>query len=468
GWMHTSSAVDASDLYEEKLVQKGDSLFYEYDGDVKPVEQKQLTLFFKEGDSKQKRKLTTYATHHGPVMGIRNQKWLSLKARNRSLAGLIQSWQRMKATDMTSFVKTLELQGNPSTNTLYADRHGNIAYWHGNFIPKRPPGIDPSLPLDGSTSQTEWQGFYKVDSLVHRINPEEGFLQNCNSSPFSVSGFNSISKEKFPHYMAPEGENFRSLHALQLLAQEMEMTLDGLIRIGYSPYLAAFDSLLPPLFSDYQTLTKTQSPSPGLKEAVDSLQRWDKKAAVNSATTTLAVFWAWSVLSQQQEKLSAGDESDQVALVSRLIKTATAAERLGALTTLLQELQKGFGTWKVPWGEINRYQRPGGAGAAFDNNKPSLPVGLGPAYLGSLPSYETVWQGGKQYGVAGNSFVAAVSFGPRLKARSISTGGQSFDPKSKHFSDQATRYFSGELKDVYFYKEDLLRHAVKTYHPGEE
>lgn len=466
GWMHTSSAVDASDLYEEKLVQKGDSLFYAYDGAVKPVQQKVLTLFFKEGDSRQERRVTTYATHHGPVMGIRNQKWLSLRANNRSLSGLIQSWQRMKATGMASFVKTLQLQGNPSTNTMYADSKGNIAYWHGNYIPRRADSLDTFVPFDGSTSQTEWQGFYKVDSLVQSVNPKEGFLQNCNSSPFSVSGSNSIAKENFPRYMAPEGENFRSLHALQLLTGAKSITLDALIRIGHSSYLSAFDTLLPPLFSAYTMAAQTEQ-HPALKEAIDSLQRWDRAAATYSVATTIGIFWAWTVILEQQEKLPVENEADQVKLVSRLIRTATPTERLDALSRVLESLQKGFGTWKLPWGQFNRFQRLK-TGGTFDNNKPSWPVGFGPAYLGSLPSYETVWQGNLQYGVAGNSFVAAVSFGPKLRAKSISTGGQSFDAASKHFTDQAELFCRGELKDVYFYKEDVLRHATKTYHPGEE
>ncbi|MBB1283429.1 penicillin acylase family protein [Flavisolibacter sp. BT320] len=468
GWMHTSTAVDASDLYEETIVKKGDSLFYAYDGSVRPLQQKQLQLFFKHGESRKERTLTTYATHHGPVVGKRNNKWLSLKANNRSLNGLIQSWQRMKATGLPSFVKTLQLQGNPSTNTMYADSKGNIAYWHGNYIPRRAVNLDPFEPLDGTTSRTEWQGFYQPDSLVHRINPKEGFLQNCNSSPFSVSGLNSIPKEKFPLYMAPEGENFRSLHALKLLSQPKKLTLDALIQIGHNTYLSAFDTLLPPLFVDYKS-ARNSDQHPALKEAIDSLQQWNKAAATSSVATTIAIYWGWTILLEQQEKASVENEADQVKQVGRLIRAATPAERLGALNRILESLQKAFGTWKLPWGQINRFQRLGGDGdETFDNNKPSLPVGFGPSYLGSLPSYETVWQGNQQYGVAGNSFVAAISFGPKLKAKSISTGGQSFDVRSKHFTDQAELFCRGELKDVYFYKEDVLRHAAKTYHPGEE
>ena len=82
----------------------------------------------------------------------------------------------------------MEIQGNSSTNTMYADDKGNIAYWHGNFIPKRDPQFDWTLPVDGSVSITEWQGIHKLDEIVQVHNPQQGWIQNCNSSPFNVSG----------------------------------------------------------------------------------------------------------------------------------------------------------------------------------------------------------------------------------------------------------------------------------------
>jgi acyl-homoserine-lactone acylase len=469
GWMHTSSAVDASDLYEEKIISRDGKQYYEYDGTLKPLQQKQVKLLFRENGGTKAQNITTYATHHGPVVGIRNNKWLSLKATGRSLNGLLQSWQRTKAKGLDEFMQIMQLRGNPSTNTMYADREGNIAYWHGNLIPKRDASLDVSTPLDGSTSKTEWQGLHRLEEVVHSLNPKEGFLQNCNSSPFSISGLQTFQKENFPAYMAPEGENFRSLHAIKLLSQQKEITLQDLIRIGYSPYLAAFDTLLPPLFNDYADFSKTGSPEPALNEAIDSLKKWDRNAAASSVATTLAVFWAWTVLSKHDQSAGGAGEADQVKMVSKGIHYTSPAEKIEALNDIVGALQKGFGTWKVPWGELNRFQRLVGSGEPkFDPAKASLPVGLGPSFLGSLPSYETVWQGNRQYGVVGNSFVAAVSFGPKVRAKSISTGGQSFVSGSKHFMDQSARFISGELKDVYFYKEDVLRHAEKTYRPGEE
>jgi acyl-homoserine lactone acylase PvdQ len=115
---------------------------------------------------------------------------------------------------------------------------------------------------------------------------------------------------------------------------------------------------------------------------------------------------------------------------------------------------------------MNRFQRPAD-GITFDDKLPSIPVGLTGSGFGQLPSFQSrTVNTQKRYGYSGNSFVAAVEFGPRIKAKSIMTGGQSFDPASKNFTDQAQGIIDGKFKDVLFYKADVLKHAVKTYHPG--
>ncbi len=469
GWMHTSSKADATDLYEEKVIKKDSDIFYEYDGQLRPLAKKQIQLKYAVAGTVLSRSITTYSTHHGTVVGIRNNKWLALKAQNRSLQSLIQSWQRTKARNINEFIATMQLRANNSTNTMYADDKGNIAYWHGNFIPKRNEKFDWSLPVDGSTSTTEWEGFHDLKDIVHVVNPKEGWLQNCNSSPFNVSGFNSISKHIYPSYMAPEGENFRSLLAIKELSKQNDLTLEKLSTIGYDHYLAAFDSLLPLLFKDFDALPVTDSVFSSLKESIDSLRTWNKKSSVSSVATTIGIFWAYQILSKTLTDVDESVINDQVKMITWYIKHHSAQEKFEALQTVLTGLENKYGSWKVPWGDITRFQRlTGNIRVNFDEGKKSLPVGLGPSVLGSLPSYETIWHDAKMYGVAGNSFVAVVEFGKKVMAKSIVPGGKSFDPESKHFFDQSQIYLNGKLKDVYFYKEDVLKNAERTYHPGEK
>jgi acyl-homoserine-lactone acylase len=239
--------------------------------------------------------------------------------------------------------------------------------------------------------------------------------------------------------------------------------------LGYDHYLSAFDSLLPPLFKDFDALPVMNPVYNNLKEAIDTLRNWDKRSSASSVATTVGIFWAYQVLSKNFPGAPEAILKDQVKMFTWNINHQSPQERLDALQAVLSGLQNKLGSWKVAWGEITRFQRlTGDIRAKFDEGESSLPVGLASSVLGSLPSYEATWQGSKMYGTAGNSFVAVVEFGKKVTAKSIVTGGGSFQPGSKHFLDQAQMYIDGKFKDVFFYKEDIEKNAERTYHPGGE
>jgi acyl-homoserine-lactone acylase len=149
---------------------------------------------------------------------------------------------------------------------------------------------------------------------------------------------------------------------------------------------------------------------------------------------------------------------------------ATAVELLESLAAASDRLVAAFGKWETPWGEINRFQRlTGDIVQPFNDAQPSIPVGFTSAIWGSLASFgaRAYPATKKWYGTSGNSFVAVVEFGPRVRAKAVSAGGESGDPASKHFNDQATRYSTGDLRDVYFYRDELRNHTERQYHPGE-
>lgn len=475
GWMHTSGHADLADLYEEKIVKKDNKLFYAYDNTLKPVTEKQITINYKKDDHFIAKTFTTYFTHHGPVMASRNGKWLSLKENNRSLKGLLQSWLRTKAKNFSEFEKTMEMRSNTSDNTVYADDKGNIAYWHGNFIPKRNPKYDWSQPVDGTTSATEWKGIHELNEIVHVYNPSTGWIQNCNSTPFTVSGKASPDRNKYPVYMAPDEEQPRSINAIRLLSSQNNFTLDKMIAVGYNTYLAAFDILLPSLFIAYDEQQRQQSTiKADLDEAVQLLKLWNRKSAKNSVATTLAIEWASKLKLPVQ---TPADAKLQINHFEALSKFISPKEKIKLLEDVIKELNRDFGTWRVTWGEMNRYQRlTDDLQQKFDDTKQSYPVGMASSVWGCIPSFGTVKPEGlkHRYGINGNSFVAAVEFvrkdsygGKKIKAKSIVTGGEGMHPSSKHFLDQAQMYIDGKFKDVLFYKEDVLKYVEKKYHPGE-
>ncbi|OQP67174.1 penicillin amidase [Niastella vici] len=471
GWMHTSSYTDVADLYAEKIVKKGRSFIYMYKGKTIPVKQRPVTLSYKEGDSIKSITINTWLTHHGPIMGIRNGQWISVKANNRSLSALIQSWERTRANGFAAFKKTMNLMSNASNNTVFADDSGHIAYWHGNFIPRRDTAYDWTKPVDGSIEATEWKGLHPVDQTIHLYDPASGFIQNCNSTPFTASGSSSPKKEMYPAYMSTEPENFRGITAARLLEKAKKFTIDSLIAAGYNTYLSAFEELIPALINHYKTdLTKTDSIYIKLAEPVAVLKNWDLKSGANSIATTLAIEWIQKLQSLINLVRLNGKEVDLVTRIHEYAASATASELAGTLLSVVNELNSKYGTWKTSWGTINRYQRlTGKLQETYDDSKPSLPVGMAASTWGCLPSYVSRYNNGglKRYGYNGNSFVCAVEFGKKVKAKSLLAGGESGNPASKHFGDQAEMYTKGVFKDVLFYKEDVMKGMEKQYHPGE-
>lgn len=471
GWMHTSGYSDVADLYAEKVIKKNGKLYYEFKKMELRLSQRQVSLQYKVGDQIKTKTFTTYHSTHGPIMGSRDGKWLSVKAVNRSLNALIQSYQRTKANGFEAFKKNMELVSNGSNNTVFADDKGNIAYWHGNFIPRRDTAYNWNEPVDGSITATNWQEPHTLEETIHLYNPASGFIQNCNSTPFTAAGSSSPKKEQYPAYMATEPDNFRGILAARLMEKAKNFTIDSMITAGYNTYLAAFEKLVPALVSRYENeLSKTDSLYTKLAGPIAELKSWDLKASEASIATTLAIEWIQRLQRPINRIRINGKEVDYVTRVNEYARSGATAEMLNALQEVANNLTDKFGTWRTAWGAVNRYQRSTGElEQTYDDNKPSLPVGMAASTYGCLPSFVSAYFNGskKRYGYNGNSFICVVEFGKKVKAKSLLAGGQSGNPASKHFGDQAEMYTKGIFKDVLFYKEEVLKHVERRYHPGE-
>jgi acyl-homoserine-lactone acylase len=471
GWMHTSSNVDVADLYKEKIIRKNNALFYEYNKILNPLIQKQITLRYKKDNVIETKTIKAYFTGHGPIMASRQGQWISVKGYNRSLKSLIQSWQRTKTKGFDDYKKNMGLLANTSNNTVFADDKGNIAYWHGDFVPRRDKTLNWANPVDGTNPATEWKGLHSLDEIVHVYNPATGWIQNCNSTPFTVSGSSSPKKENYPAYMAPDGENFRGINAARVLSREKSFTIDKVIAAGYDTYLSAFEILIPALVASFEkNISTTDSLYSQLIEPIRVLKNWNYYSGENSVATTLAIEWAQKLTASLQRVYIDEGWDDQVSLTKQFATTATKEELLPPLQAVVTELKNKFGHWDISWGEINRYQRVSSDIAQkYQDDQPSLPVGFTSSAWGMIPAYNSRYYPGtnKRYGVSGNSFICAVEFGKRIKAKSLLAGGESGDPHSKHFNDQLEMYTKGQFKDVLFYKEDVVKHAERSYHPGE-
>ena len=464
GWMHTSYGGDAVDEYAETIVGKSDGLYYQYAASLRKLKIDRIRISFKQGSGMAYRRFTVYHSHHGPIVRAENGKWIAVKLLQDPVPALSQAYLRTKTTDYASFRNIQNMRTDTSNNTVYADADGTIAYFHGNFIPKRDPKFDFTHPVDGSDPKTEWQGPHAIEDTITLLNPSNGWIANTNNWPFSAAGIASPKRENYPKYMWTKGENPRGVHANLVLQNIHDVTLDSLIAAGYDAHLTAFDVLLPPLFASYDALPAEDPRRLGLKDAIAALRNWDRRTAADSVPTAVAIFWGQELV----ERNGAAAHSAEEPVYDYLVDNLTDAERIAALSAALDNLREDFGRWQIPWGEINRFQRlTDDIVQRFDDAKPSLAVGFAPAQWGALASFDWTKPRNtkKIYGASGNSFVAAVEFGPSVRAKALMTGGASGDPGSAHFTDQALMFSQGQFRDVLFSREDVNAHAERSYHP---
>jgi acyl-homoserine-lactone acylase len=464
GWMHTSYGGDAIDEYAETLVKKSDGLYYQYGPKLMKLRVSKITIPIKQASGTGSRSFTVYHSHHGPIIRAENGKWIAIKLLQEPVRALAQSYLRTKTSDYVSFRKTQDMRTDTSNNTVYADANGTIAYFHGNFIPKRDTSFDFSHPVDGSNPATEWQGPHAVADTITLLNPSNGWLFNSNNWPFSAAGEQSPKIENYPRYMWRKGENPRGPHAVEVLSRLHDATLDSLIEAGYDGHLTAFDVLLPPLIGAYDALPGADPQRADLREAIEILRAWNRRTSADSVATAIAIFWGQGLIERNGAAARDADEPVYDYLVGKL----TDAERIDGLKAALAKLQQDFGAWSLAWGDINRFQRlTDDIVQPFDDARPSLPVGFAPSQWGALASFDSSKprKTKKIYGSDGNSFVAAVEFGPTVHAKAIMSGGESGDPSSPHFNDQALMFSEGRFRDVLFYPEDVRAHAERSYQP---
>ena len=466
GWMHTSSGVNALSEYLETVEKKADSYYYKYGDKELPVTTGQISVPYMTEHGLAEMKFAVYRTQHGPVIGEQDGKWVTVRLMQEPVKALIQSYTRTKATDYKSFRQTMELHTNSSNNTIYADADGNIAYFHGNFIPRRDARFDWTKPVEGSDPASDWHGLLSVDETPHLLNPKSGWIYNSNDAPWSAAGPGSLKKEDFPVYVETGGESARGLHAVRIFEDKKNFTLDSLIGAAFDSYLPWFERAMPALIQAWDQDQDSDRLKAQLSEQINLLRSWDYRWGVDSVPTSLAVFWGEDI----SRRVAGEARRAGLPVYDYVGSKSTPEQLLQSLEAASSRLTADFGTWRTPWGEINRFQRlTDDILPRFDDSKPSIPVEFTSAQWGSLASFGArAYPGTKKwYGSSGNSFVAVVEFGKTVRAKAVTAGGESGNPPSPHFNDEAKRYATGDLREVYFYRPQLRGHTERAYHPGE-
>jgi acyl-homoserine-lactone acylase len=440
GWVSTDNAADLADLYLERFDDSTDSLAYRVGDQHRRATAWTDTIRVKLAGGTESRAFRFRKTHHGPIVGEIAGRPVALRLAKLEADGWLREWYRMtRARTLAEFkaaMAPLEMQFG---NAMFADRDGETFYLYNGAVPRRDPRFDWSKPVDGSDPRTEWQGFHALDELPQLENPASGWMQNCNGTPFLLTDRGNPDRARYPGYLATEPDTRRAVASRRILGADSAWTLDLLARAAFDTRVVVADSLMPGWIT---AAAKGAVPTRRI-EALQLLDAWDHRSDTTSVATT--VFAAWA---------------------GRVFEGLAPAP---ALDSALTALERSFGTWRVAWGVVNRTQR----WDDFDDHgprgdRPSLALA---AVDGSLGAVFTDWpyaadREGRQYGVGGGSYVSVVEFGPKVRALAVHDFGESGNPSSPHFFDQAPLYAARTFRPAWFSLAEIESHLERAYRPG--
>lgn len=466
GWTYTVNEPDIADAWRITFDKPNAPLDYKYDSGYRTATQWQETLTVRHGDTLKQKAVTFRKTHHGPVVQREaGNQYLAVQVAGLfDLNRIDQAWGMVLADNFKDWKKAISHCAIPMFNVVYADDQNNIFYAYNGSVPIRNPEFNWKRPVDGSDPKTEWGGIHPFKDLPQLLNPDCGYVQSCNSTPFTTTHATNPDRKKYPSYMVEDADvdMRRAKMSRKILSEATDLTYEKWQQLAYDTRLYWAMTEIPKLATDYERL---RSSNPELaKDVADfwqHLQDWDFRSTITSTQTTLTVAW-------YEELYGFGYPAETLRSQYRGDRT----KWFEALKTAAAKVSGLYGTWKHPWGEAHRLQRVADqpdvkhAGVGLNPLFESLACPGAPGPLGIIftvySTPEIPFLRTQRFAVVGGSYMAVAEFGDKVQAHSTMPFGASGRRKSPHFFDQAKLYSTKKLKPAWFWKDEVRANSKVT------
>jgi len=435
GWSHTVNNPDLIDVYELELNEENPEQYYV---DNKLLDLEIIPTSFKVklfGPLKITINKKGYRSIFGPVFESNSGKKYAIRFQGMDDVRVIEQWYKMnKSTNFEEWKSAMSMMAIPSFNTGYADKEGNIFYVYNAKFPKRNPGYNWQGLLPGNTKETIWNGNVSFEELPQVLNPESGFIQNCNNSPFkTTTGNGNPLESNFPEWFGIETKmTNRALRSLELFGNDDKISTKEIFDYKYDLKYSTSSNLA----GIIKRTNEIETDNPLLLSAISVIQNWNLETTVQNQHTAFSIFSLFKFMKSNPKNVNIDELKDNILLNAKKFK-------------------KWHGSLEVPWGNINRLIR----------GNVDLPLNGGPDINHAV--YGIPQKNGTLKGVAGDCYIIYAEWDKNgnVSSKSIHQYGSTQNAESTHFSDQSFLFSEKKMKDVYFTLEEVKNHAEKIYQP---
>jgi acyl-homoserine-lactone acylase len=442
----TTGGPDTSDVYEEEI-NPANLRQYRYDGQWRDMQVRKEKIGVKVGDHVEWREVELEYTHHGPVVARRGNKAYAMAIPYADQVGLSdQVYEMMTARNLDEMKRALSHLQLMAQNIMVGTVQGDIFYVRNGRVPIRAKGVDPSRPIPGNTSATEWQGIHPFSDLVQITNPPQGYMQNCNVAPFAMMKNSPLTPEKYIPYIyntfstVPRHQRAEMMN--ELLDAATKVTLEQAIDIAFNTQVYHAE-LWQARLKQAWTAAPESARSADAAQIYELIQKWNRRSDADSQGAMAYYAFKKSLDPQVARSVDPPADLKDDVLVAALNKAA-------------EWLRSNFGSLNVAYGQYFRVGRRGG--------KQTWPVGGGSLIETAMATpraigFERV--GNLMVGHSGQTSTQIVVLTNPPKSYAVIPLGESDHPESGHWDDQAEKLFSkAKAAPTYFMdRNELMKHV---------